>query len=132
MFVITFLVIPQEQSSLQNKRQNHEKNASAIIDVADPPDYFSVDKPAVALRKILPRYPHDLPVIKPGHNSVWLKMLVDKTGLVRKAIIIKSDDPLLNKFAIDAAKQWEFAPAILNEHPVETWVTQWFKFRSYQ
>ena len=50
-------------------------------------------------------------------GTVTLEALVDERGLVADARVLKSI-PLLDQSALEAAKQWEFKPAMLNGEPV--------------
>jgi len=63
---------------------------------------------------------------------VWVKIWVDKEGKAKKAQIIKSDAELFNQAAIDAAMQWVFTPAVMNNGPVAVWVSIPFKFKLNQ
>ena len=50
-------------------------------------------------------------------GTVILEALVDEQGRVADARVIKSI-PLLDRAALDAAKQWEFTPTLINGEPV--------------
>jgi TonB family protein len=50
-------------------------------------------------------------------GTVTIEALVDEQGHVADARVIKSI-PLLDQSALEAAKQWEFKPALLNGEPV--------------
>jgi len=50
-------------------------------------------------------------------GTVTLEVLVDERGLVADARVLKSI-PLLDQSALEAARQWEFKPAMLNGEPV--------------
>jgi protein TonB len=60
---------------------------------------------------------------------VYIKMWVTKEGKVKKTEIAKTTSELFNQPAIDAAMQWTFTPAIMNNGPVSVWVTVPFKFK---
>lgn len=80
---------------------------------------------------ILKRSP-DYPVLAQRINLegvVYVKVLVDKKGNVKKAIVLKSDAELLTQPAIDAAMKWFFKPALMNGKPVAVWVSIPFHFR---
>lgn len=61
---------------------------------------------------------------------VYVQVLVDKQGKVTKVKVAKSDSKVLEKAAVDAAKQWTFSPGLSKEKkPVAVWVTLPFKFK---
>ena len=63
-------------------------------------------------------------------GMVMVNALVDKEGQVQKAEIDRSDAPVLDKAALEAIRQWKFAPAISKVgEPVAAWVTIPVKFR---
>jgi len=62
-------------------------------------------------------------------GTVWVKILVDKEGNPKKAVVVKSDADIFNEPAIGAALQWKFTPAIMNNGPVAVWVAIPFRFR---
>lgn len=76
---------------------------------------------------VWPDYPEEarLAGIK---GDVWVKVLVQTDGKVKKAVIIKSDSEIFDQPAIAAALQWEFTPAIMNKVPVACWQPLLFRF----
>ena len=50
---------------------------------------------------------------------VILEALVDKTGVVKDAIVLKGLPHGLSESALDAIKQWQFQPGTLNGEPVD-------------
>lgn len=48
-----------------------------------------------------------------------LEVIVDKTGKVRDATVLKPLPYGLDKAAVDAVKQWEFQPGTLYGQPVD-------------
>ncbi len=61
---------------------------------------------------------------------VYVKIFVDEAGGVKQAEVLKSDDPVLNGAALEAAKAWTFTPALSKENkPVGVWLTLPFKFK---
>jgi len=82
--------------------------------------------------EILLRHTPDYPVLAQRINLegiVYVKILVDKRGNVKKAIVLKSDSDLFTQPAIDAAMKWFFKPALMNGKPVAVWVSIPFRFR---
>ncbi|RPI02776.1 MAG: energy transducer TonB [Ignavibacteriae bacterium] len=96
----------------------------------DPlPDKFQpTEFDPVILIKHAPQYP----VLAQRVNlegSVYVKVLVDKKGNVKKALVVKTDSELFTKPALEAAMKWFFKPALMNGKPVAVWVSIPFHFR---
>jgi len=63
-------------------------------------------------------------------GMVIVNALVDKEGQIERAEIARSDAPILDKAALQAIRQWRFAPAISStDEPVAAWVTIPVKFK---
>jgi len=62
-------------------------------------------------------------------GKVFVKVLVDKEGKPKKAVVIKTDSELFNQAAIDAAMKSAFTPAIQNQHPIAVWIVLPYKFQ---
>jgi periplasmic protein TonB len=62
-------------------------------------------------------------------GRVFVKVLVDKEGKPKKAVVIKTDSELFNQAAIDAAMRSAFTPAIQNQHPIAVWIVLPYKFQ---
>ena len=62
-------------------------------------------------------------------GKVWIKVLIDKEGKPKKAVIIKSDAEVFNDVSIAAAMKCVFTPALQNNHPIPIWVAIPFKFQ---
>jgi protein TonB len=61
-------------------------------------------------------------------GKVFVKVLVDKEGKPKKAVVIKSDSELFNQPAIDAAMKSAFTPALQNNHPIAVWIVLPYRF----
>ena len=93
-----------------------------------PADFVPVDKAPVVVAKSEPAYP--ALAIKAGiEGIVWVKIWVDKTGKPRDVVILKSEQEILNKPALDAAWEFRFTPGYIKDKPVDVWVSVPFKFR---
>lgn len=99
-----------------------------IEDEGPPPDFVPVEKQPVPVKQVTPIYP-ELAQRAQMEGTVWVKIWVDKEGKPKKAVVIKSDAEIFNQAAIDAAMQWVFTPAIMNNGPVAVWVAIPFKFK---
>lgn len=59
---------------------------------------------------------------------VYLKLLIDTRGIVRKVVLVESLDPELDEIAIKMSKQLRFRPAKKENKPVAVWVSLPYKF----
>ncbi len=94
----------------------------------DPADFVPVEKQPVPVREIKPEYP-DFAKRIGAEGTVWVKILVDKEGKAKKAVVLKSDNELFNEPATKAALQYVFTPAVMNNGPVAVWVSIPFRFK---
>lgn len=90
--------------------------------------FVPVEKLPMPIRQVSPVYP-EIARRAGVEATVHAKILVDKEGNARKAVIIKSDSEIFNDVVIEAALQWKFTPAIMNNGPVAVWVSIPFRFR---
>lgn len=89
--------------------------------------FIPVEKQPQIVKRIIPKYP-DMAIRAGLEGTVWVKILVDKDGLAKKAVVIKSTAELFNEPAIEAAMGFVFTPAVMNNGPVKVWVSIPFKF----
>lgn len=99
-----------------------------IEDDGPPADFVAVEKEPVVVKKIEPKYP-ELAMRAGLEGTVWVKMWVDKEGKVKQAVVIKSAAEIFNDPAIEAARQFVFTPAYMNNGPVSVWVSVPFRFK---
>jgi protein TonB len=95
---------------------------------APPADFVPVEKEPVVVKKVEPRYP-ELAMRAGLEGKVWVKIWVDKEGKPKQVVVLKSDAEIFNEPAIDAAKQFLFTPAYMNNGPVSVWVSIPFRFK---
>jgi protein TonB len=107
------------------------QNDVKIEDDGPPPDFVPVEKQPVPVKNPSPIYP-EIARRAGVEGTVWVKIWVDKEGKAKKAQILKSDAELFNQAAIEAAMQWVFTPAVMNNGPVAVWVSIPFKFKLNQ
>lgn len=100
-----------------------------------------IDEPIPDPGKFIAREMDPLPITTPTppypeiarrimlEGAAWVKVYVDQEGVVRKAIILKSDAEIFNEPALEAARKWTFRPALMNNRPVGVWVAIPFRFR---
>jgi protein TonB len=94
----------------------------------DMDEFMPLEKPPQIVKRVLPLYP-ELAVKAGIEGTVWVKILVDKEGKPRKAVVIKTTTEILNEAAVEAAMQFLFTPAVMNKGPVKVWVSIPFKFQ---
>jgi TonB family protein len=86
-------------------------------------EFVAVDKAPELFSETKPVYPPDEKA-KGVEGAVWLKVLVDKCGKVKEAMVSKtSGNANLDSSALVAARQNEFVPAETASGPVACWVT---------
>ena len=94
-----------------------------------PADFIDVDTPPVVIVKKDPVYP--ALALKAGmEGKVWVKIWVDKSGMPREVVVLKSDASVFNGSAIEAARQFRFTPAKIKGQPVDIWVSVPFRFKT--
>jgi protein TonB len=99
-----------------------------IDEDAPPADFVPVEKEPIPVKKVEPKYP-ELAMRAGLEGKVWVKIWVDKEGKAKQVVILKSDAEIFNEPSIEAAKQWVFTPAYMNNGPVSVWVSVPFKFK---
>jgi protein TonB len=73
----------------------------------------------VVIRRVSPPYPR--PALAARMNgSVIVECIIDKTGRVRDARVIRTTSSLFDQSAIEAVLQWQFTPGSLHGTPVDT------------
>ncbi len=68
-------------------------------------------------KKVMPKYPVEAKK-KHVQGKVFLDVTISKEGRVESTRLV-SGPPLLVQSAVDAVKQWEYKPTLLNGQPVE-------------
>jgi len=94
-----------------------------------PPEIFvPVERAPVIVKAVPPVYP---PLaLKAGiEGKVYVKIWVDRQGKIRQVEVVKSNNDIFNEAAVEAAKQFVFTPAYMNNGPVSVWVAVPFTFR---
>ncbi len=93
-----------------------------------PPDFVPFEKGPQIVKKVQPVYPEI--ARKAGlEGTVWVKIWVDKQGKSKKVVIQKSASEIFDQAAVDAAMQMVFTPAMMQNGPVDVWVSIPFHFK---
>jgi TonB family protein len=98
-----------------------------IEDDTPPPNFVPFEQEPKVISKIEPEYPN-MARLANMEGKVIAYLWIDKKGKVRDVKIMKSDSEIFNQAVIDAAKQWVFAPAMMNNGPVAVWLSVPFVF----
>ena len=73
------------------------------------------------IKHVAPNYP-EIARVNRVKGTVILEAVIGETGRVREVRILRSI-PLLDNAAMDAVRQWEFTPTLLNGQPVPVLLT---------
>jgi periplasmic protein TonB len=86
--------------------------------------------------------PHRIKIVKPEYShaairsqlqgDVVLQAIISETGVVEDVQIVKPLNPLLDKAAITAVRQWLYKPAMFNGRPVRVYLSVTITFRLSQ
>ena len=101
-----------------------EENIQIEDEALPPPDQFTPYETApAAVSRPQPVYP-ELARRAGLEGTVYVKILVDKEGRVRDAILLRDVGGGLGEAAVEAVRKWVYTPAIQNNRPVAVWVSQ--------
>jgi protein TonB len=92
-----------------------------------PKEYVYRDVEPEVISRVIPLYP---PIAREAgmEGTVMVRLLVGLDGRVMKAEI-ESSSAMFDDAALIAGRQWVFAPALANGHPVRVWVRMPVKFQ---
>lgn len=86
-----------------------------------------MDRAPVAVEKVAPTYPRELRE-KGVQGFATVDMLVDSTGRVVEASLVRATNPAFADQALEAAKAWKFEPAMAQGQAITTRVQVPFQF----
>jgi protein TonB len=93
-----------------NTAVSDSKGVDALFSIAD------LDQKPRAIYQPSPMFNKEVRKKAPG--TVYIVFVVDQQGRVQNPIIQNSSDPVFEKPALDAVKQWKFEPGKRNGQPV--------------
>ncbi|MCY3554576.1 MAG: energy transducer TonB [Gemmatimonadetes bacterium] len=106
-----------------------EENIVIEDEALPPPDAFTPhETPPAPVYQVQPEYP-ELARKAGIEGRVYIKILVDKEGKVRDALLVRGIGAGLDESALEAVRQWVYTPAIQNNRPVAVWVAQPVDFK---
>ena len=86
--------------------------------------------PPTKIRNVAPIYPPE--AREAGvEGVVILELIVGQTGDVSEVTVLRSV-PMLDAAAVDAVKQWQYVPTLLNGEPVDLLMTVTMNFNNRQ
>jgi iron complex outermembrane receptor protein len=85
--------------------------------------------PPSPLHRVQPAYPEG-PAAGGVEGDVVLALSISAAGVVDHADVVDSKGPVLDTAAVNAAKQWTFAPATRGGHPIESHIHIRFHFEA--
>jgi TonB family protein len=112
---------PAEVKQTEEKIKEFEKGAVKVMGDINPPKLK-------LLKRVDPVYPEEARKAK-VEGVVILGVRTDVYGRVERVMIYRSKTPLLNKPAIDAAKEWVYEPLIVDGKPTPAVFTVTIRFR---
>lgn len=89
-------------------------------------ELWMVERPPKVLKKVLPAYP-DSARRAQVEGKVFARVLVGRKGRVEHIDRIEGPQ-VFHRAVAQAAKAWEFSPAVQNDRPVPVWVSLPFVF----
>jgi len=92
-----------------------------VTTTATAPKIYTVSgdvKPPVVLRRVTPLYPEVARRMR-LNGFVILQCIIDQSGNIRDAQVVRSSFAAFEKPALDAVYQWQFAPGRLSGVPVD-------------
>jgi TonB family protein len=76
-------------------------------------------KAPIVIRRVAPLYPK-LAINARMNGMVIVECIIDKTGRVREAHVLRTTSTMFDQSALDAVQQWQFAPGSLHGQAVDT------------
>lgn len=135
-------LIVLEVAALSFLSLSSAQERASIVFIGDSLAYNAADSSDIVMPRILygdlslrgaeiihqvePQYPEE--ALKAIEGTVSVKLGVDTSGKVKRAVVLKSSDRMLNKPTLHAAMQWRFKPASWQGRSIETWVAVPFRF----
>lgn len=96
----------------------HPQVVDAPVDAGPMRVGFGVTAPVV-IQRVSPVYPRAAIAAK-LNGAVTVEAIIDKSGRVREAHVIRSTSAIFDQAALDAVRQWVFAPGTYGGRAVDT------------
>lgn len=132
IFVITLFLLPGLLISEETQQEE-----TVIPDSCDQQyypassEFIPLDSDPQVAEWVKPEFPKIARQTGVKKADVWVRVLVDKCGNVRKAIVqIPSGNKCgFDEEALEAIQKCKFDPALLEDEPIAAWVTYKVEFR---
>ena len=99
-----------------------------VGEFSDEPVVITPDvQQPVLLKRVEPEYPRAAQITR-SEGMVILEAVITKKGDVEGIRILRSDNSLLEKAAVDAVLQWKYKPATVQGRPVKVYFTVTVRF----
>jgi protein TonB len=135
LFVLVCLTEKVYSQALPNFGTEKPKKAAAKTeaksDESEYPginDFVPVDAQPAVVKRASTSYP-ELAKNARIEGNVYLKVLVDKDGKPKKAVVFKSDAEVFNQSAIDSALKSTYTAATSDGNPVACWLVVPYSFK---
>jgi len=136
IFTVVFLSFFVKDMVLSQALPNFggEKASKKIAEKSDDSAYPDINDfvPVDQQPSIIKRAPANYPELAKSariEGTVYLKVLVDKDGKARKAVVFKSDAEVFNEAAIQSALKSSYVSASNDGHPVASWMVVPYSFK---
>jgi len=118
-----------KELKLIEKKQERNESSSSDTGIPNLVPFKELDVKPKVIKPVNPEYPEG--ARKAGKEGMTvLRVLIDEYGRVLRTKLLKSSgDATLDSAAVEAARQFEFAPAQKNGKPVKVEMTIPFSFR---
>lgn len=83
----------------------------------------------LAVRTVAPKYPERL-ICAGVEGSVWVRCWIDRTGAVQDIAAFNASEPAFAEAAVEAVKQWSFAPGSRDGRLLGMWVAIPIQFKT--
>jgi TonB family protein len=106
--------------------KSEAKSADAEYPGVD--DFVAVDEQAAIVKRAPTTYP-ELATKARIEGNVYLKVLIDKDGKAKKAVVFKTDADVFNEAAIESAMKSSYTAAVSDGKPVAFWLVVPYSFK---
>jgi TonB family protein len=110
-----------------SKPEEKDAEENELRTVSKDSECDEITHPKV-IKKVNPKYPDEARKAR-IMGQVVVEAVIDETGAVGDIEVVESPDELLSKAAVEAIRQWTFAPALCDGRPVGVYYDLTINFR---
>jgi peptide/nickel transport system substrate-binding protein len=112
-------LVPEKKPTAASASSAGGSKADTVSESSEPPPFVAYEVPPKPLNLDRVVFPYPEVARKLGlTGTVFLELWISKEGNVTNVVIIRSVHPILDKVAVENAKQLRFSPAIQGNKPV--------------